>query len=121
MNHLETQISRFLEYLLIEKKYSNATISSYQNDLNTFSDFCNQKKKELDSISKEDLKDYLSYLNKKYQNDKTIAHHITSLRSFYKFLMIEHQLEKNPISSLELPKIKKTLPTVLSVEEIEKL
>ena len=64
MNHLETQISRFLEYLLIEKKYSNATISSYQNDLNTFSDFCNQKKKDLDSINKEDLKDYEKGLEK---------------------------------------------------------
>lgn len=118
---LKTQISRFLEYLLIEKKYSDATIASYKNDLKTFEEFCKAKKKNFDSIKKEDLKDYLSYLNQKYQNDKTISHHITSLRSFYKFLMIEHQLGKNPVSYLELPKLKKTLPNVLSVSEVETL
>lgn len=119
---VEEQIERFLNYLLIEKKYSNATIMSYQNDLSTFQEFCNEnKKKNLQTISKEDLKEYLSYLKKKYDNDKTVAHHISTLRSFYKFLMIEKYIDKNPVSYLELPKIRKSLPHVLSMEEIDRL
>lgn len=119
---IEEQIERFLNYLLIEKKYSNATILSYQDNLKTFQEFCEKEKKSsLKEIAKEDLKKYLEYLKKKYDCDKTISHHITVLRSFYKFLMIEKYIDKNPVSYLELPKIRKALPHVLTVEEVNTL
>lgn len=118
---LEEQIGRFLNYLLIDKKYSNNTILTYEDDLNTFLSFCKEEKLELNEIKKEDLKNYLVYLKKQYQNEKTISHHITSLRSFYKFLLMEKILTKNPISGIELPKLKKTLPHVLSEEEVNQL
>ncbi len=118
---LEEQIGRFLNYLLIDKKYSNNTILTYEDDLNTFLSFCKEEKLELNEIEKEDLKNYLVYLKKHYQNEKTISHHITSLRSFYKFLLMEKILTKNPISGIELPKLKKTLPHVLSEEEVNQL
>lgn len=122
MNEFEDKIDDFLTFLLIDKKYSNNTIESYKRDLNKYKDFIiNNAKKDLNEIKKEDLKDYLSYLNSKQLDSKSISRNISSIRSFYKFLLTENYVVTNPIELIELPKIKKTLPTVLSIDEIDKL
>ena len=121
MQSVEEKVEEFLNYLWIEKKYSSHTITSYQNDLKTFLKFCEKKKKSLPELNKEDLKEYLKFLKDSYDSDKTISRHISSLRSFYKYLMIDKYIEKNPVSLIELPKLKKSLPQVLSVEEIDQL
>ncbi len=121
MREIEETIEEYLNYLLIEKKYSNHTIMSYQNDLTEFANFCKQKKKELYQLNKQDLKDYLTHLKHKYTSDKTISHHISSLRSFYKYLMISKYIDQNPVSLIALPKITKTLPQVLSEEEVDRI
>lgn len=121
MKALEKEIQRFLDYLLIEKKYSNATISSYRNDLSVFQTFCEKKHLTLETISKEDIHAYFQFLNQKYVNQKTISHNLTTIRSFYKYLMITNQLKKSPLSEIHLPKVEKTLPHVLSMEEVDKL
>lgn len=119
MNEIEEQKRGFLNYLLIEKKYSTNTIASYSHDLDIFSEF--MKNKKLKQIETNDLKNYLAYLKSLNLSEKSIAHNITALRSFYKYLTIEKFVDKNPILLIDLPKIKKTLPSVLSYEEINKI
>ncbi len=118
---IEMEIDRFLNYLLIDKKYSKNTFLSYKNELHHFLEFCKKEKKDLSDITKEDLRKYLNVLQKKYSSDKTISHHITTLRSFYKFLLIEKVVTENPVSLIELPKQRKSLPKALSLEEIDTL
>lgn len=115
---IDTYIDEFIEYLIIDKKYSENTIKSYNNDLNKFK---NYNKKTINNIDETDIKNYIKYLNKENNDTKTISHNISTLRSFYKFLLIEKKVKKNPMEYIELPKTKKSLPKTLSIEEIDKL
>lgn len=122
MDEFQDKIDDFLTFLLIDKKYSNNTIESYKRDLNKYKDYVvNELNESLNEVKKEDLKHYLVYLNAKQLDSKSISRNISSIRSFYKFLLTENYVVTNPIELIELPKIKKTLPTVLSLEEVDKL
>ena len=119
MSTIDTLINEFTEYLLIDKKYSENTINSYKNDLKKFQNyFINTT---IDKINEQKIKEYLKNLNKENNETKTISHNISTLRSFYKFLLIEKKINKNPMEWIELPKIKKTLPKTLSIDDINKL
>ena len=112
-------IEEFKTYLFIDKKYSPNTILSYKNNLNKFMIYFNNK--DINSITKEDLKEYLFSLKKEKLSSKTISHQISVIRTFYKFLLINKYVSKDTSSILELPKVKKTIPTVMTPEEIDKL
>jgi len=117
MDKLNIFINEFINYLLIDKKYSNDTILSYRNDLEKFYIFF--KGKDFDKIKKEDVRNYLVFLKNENLSNKSIAHNISVLKSFYKFLMINKFVINNPTVFIDTPKIKKTLPNVLSVEEVD--
>ncbi|MDD2435131.1 MAG: site-specific tyrosine recombinase XerD [Bacilli bacterium] len=113
---MDKLIKEFKNYLLIDKKYSNNTIMSYETDLKKYATFF--KDKPLMEIKNTDIKDYLKYLNSLKLSDKTIARNISSIKSFYKFLLIERYVTDNPLELIDLPKIRKSLPSVLSIEEV---
>lgn len=110
-------INDYLDYLLIDKKYSDNTIMSYRENLEQYNIYM---KKNLLNITRKDIMNYLVYLNKKH-NDKTVAHNLTVIREFYKFLLIEGKIKDNPCELIEAPKLRKTLPKILSKEEINKI
>ncbi|MBQ2946794.1 MAG: site-specific tyrosine recombinase XerD [Bacilli bacterium] len=116
MSKLNDLIDEFLRYLLIDKGYSKNTIESYKRDLDKFLGY--NKNKTIDNISNDDLKKYIKYLNDNGLNEKSIARNISSLKSFYKFLVISKYISSNTSDSLYLPKIKKNLPSTLTEEEI---
>ena len=108
----------FINYLIIDKKYSEATTNSYRTELEKFYKYFNKK---VQDITKADLKNYIKFLDKEKLSEKSIAHNISVLRSYFKFLVIEKKINENPSLFIELPKIPKTLPNVLSIEEVDKL
>ena len=114
--NLKELIEEFLRYLLIDKGYSNNTIESYKRDLDKFLEF--NKNKDINNITNEDLKEYIKHLNNKNLNEKSIARNISSLKSFYKFLIINKYINSNVSDILYLPKIKKSLPNILTEEDI---
>ncbi len=112
------EINEFCDYLLIDKHYSNNTIESYKRDLIKFYDY---NKKDIKNIDKDDIKSYLKYLNDNKMDERSIARNISSLKSFYKFLIINKIIKNNPVESISLPKLGKKLPNTLSEEDINKL
>jgi integrase/recombinase XerD len=114
---LSDYIKDFLNYLLIDKKYSNNTISSYERDLSKYLLFIKDKK--IENINSNDAFNYLKSI--KALKDRSISRNISTLRSFYKYLMIEKVVTKSPFELIELPKLGKKLPRVLSEEEVLKL
>lgn len=111
-------IDEFLEYLLIDKHYSQNTIDSYKNDLVKFLDFMN---KSLLDINKDDVKKYLKKLSEDNLDEKSIARNISALKSFYKFFMIQKKIQDNPLDAISQPKLGKKLPNTLSEDEVDKL
>lgn len=121
MNKFEEDIDEFLSYLKIDKKYSINTINAYKNDLEKYYRFMQSKNKNIDNITKKEIEGYLKYLNEEKLSMSTISHNISTIRSFYKFLAIDKNLKNSPIELIELPKLKKRIPKVLSEEDINKL
>ena len=119
MNNINECIEKFVEYLIIDKKYSENTVKSYKNDLKKFKNYF--KNTNINNISERHIKNYLKKLKDDNNDNKTINHNISTLRSFYKFLLIEKTIKNNPMEYIEMPKTKKTLPKTLSIEEIDKL
>lgn len=119
MNNINECIKKFIEYLIIDKKYSDNTVKSYKNDLKKYETF--MKNINIQNIKENHIKKYLKYLKENNNDNRTINHNISTLRSFYKFLLIEKIIKDNPMEYIEMPKTKKTLPKTLSIEEIDKL
>ena len=118
MNNIEEHLNKFIEYLIIDKKYSENTVKSYHNDLKKFQIFFNTN---ISNIKEKHIKEYLKHLKETGNDYRTINHNISTLRSFYKFLLIEKVIKENPMEYIEMPKTKKSLPKTLSIEEIDKL
>ena len=115
---MEKEIENFIEYLIIEKKYSKNTVSSYERDLKKFSNKLNNKK--INEITRKDIQNYLKDLNKDH-NPRSTSRNISTLKSFYKYLKINKIVKVNPMDQINNPKTKKALPKILSEEEINDL
>lgn len=113
------KIDDFKNYLLLEKKYSQNTISSYERDLIKYKNYF-EDKKNLNNITNKDIKEYIQYLNKE-ESANSVARNISCLKSFYKFLLIDKYIIKNPLENITPPKLKKILPKVLTEDEVDKL
>lgn len=108
----------FSIYLLIDRKYSDNTNLSYIEDIKKFLLYLKIKP---DRITDDDVFNYLKYLDSEKINNKTIARNISSLKTFYKYMNITEKMNYNPMDRIELPKITKSLPNVLSLDEIDSL
>lgn len=110
-------IIEYKKYLLIDRKYSNNTISSYMNDLKNYNKFINN---DIKKVTKQQI---LSFIEEEKNNksDKSVAHTLTVLRNFYNYLEKENIIKDNPTTKIDLPKLRKTLPNVLTNEEINKI
>ena len=115
---MEKQIEMFINYLLFEKKYSENTVKSYNRDLIKFKEYF--KNKNASNITKKDIQKYIDHLNKNLE-PRSISRNISTLKSFYKYLKINKIVDQNPMDTINNPKTKKTLPKVLSEEEVNKL
>lgn len=118
MNNSNTK-EEFKSFLFVDKKYSENTINSYLNEYDKFSNFFNNK--DVSKITTNELEEYLSYLKKNNLSSRSISHNISVIRTLYKFLLINKYIEKDIAVFLELPKLKKALPKVLTIEEVDKL
>ncbi len=110
-------IEEFIDYLRYEKKYSENTIISYQNDLKKV---CVFFKKDFTNLTKKNIQNYIQSLSKK-ESTSSVSRTISTLKSFYKFLEINKYTKNNPLGTISNPKNIKKLPKVLSEEEVDKL
>lgn len=115
-------IDRFLEYIRVERNYSLYTVSDYRNDIIEFMQYLEMEKfGTLEKFSNNAARYYLAYLNQKKLRTRSVARKMSSLRSFYRFLVNERICEVNKFAELSSPKLEKVLPKFLYLEEIDKL
>ena len=96
---------------------------SYLSDLKKLYQYFDIKGIEIypENIEYEQLKEFIEYIAEIGLSDKTQARIVSAIKSFYKFLIIENIIKKSPATFLEIPRLSRKLPTVLSIEEIEKI
>ena len=101
----EDAIESYKTYLILEKSLSSNSVEAYLNDIKKLAKYCADKHHVTtpDAISYDHLKDYLMFINEVGVTNRTQARCISSIRSFYKFLVFDGQLENNPTKLLEAP------------------
>lgn len=114
-------IRGYQNYLQIEKSLSKNTVDGYCRDIKKLNNFFNgnSDKKKIEEVNYQDFQNYLSYLNDLKINARSQSRVISSMRSFFKFLIIEKIIKENPTELLENPKTGKKLPEFLTIDEIE--
>ena len=112
-------IEEFKKYLLIDRHYSDNTIKSYINDLSIYMNYLDNNKLLYNKVNHNDIINYLKSINN--LNERTIAHQISVLRSFYKYLILENVIKVSPMENIDLPKLSKKLPNVLTIDEVDKI
>ena len=114
-------ISSFLTHAKVEKGLSPNTVSAYRRDLMKFCEFAQKRKLTLEGVSRDDLVDFLAGLYRQHLESKSVARHLVSLRNFFRFAQIQELIAADPTINLESPKIRRSLPGYLRLEEVEKL
>jgi integrase/recombinase XerD len=114
-------ISSFLTHVRVEKGLSSNTVSAYRRDLAKFNAFAQKRKLTLEAISRDDLVDFLASLYRQKLESKSVARHLVSLRNLFRFAQIQELIPEDPSVNLESPKIRRSLPGYLRLEEVERL
>ena len=121
-------IYQFIHYLSVEKNASPHTCRCYRKDLEGFEDFLKSSGMvltptgdvKIEKVDRIAIRKYLSFLHRKNKKS-SIARKLSTLRSFFKYLVREQMVPSNPAKSVSTPKVEKTLPTTLSVDEAFRL
>ncbi|GHT42916.1 hypothetical protein AGMMS49921_09400 [Endomicrobiia bacterium] len=98
------QIDIFEKYLIAGRNFSQHTLRAYSKDMRDFLSFLQKKRLHTFEAGKRDTREFLEELNKKTLSKATLARKFSSLRTFYKFLIINNLVKKNPLENMSGPK-----------------
>jgi integrase/recombinase XerD len=113
----------FETYLRLEKSLSDNSIEAYQNDVFKLEKYFTETGIDISpaKVTYTDLKAFLAWYGDNNKNTRTQSRVLSGIRAFFRFLLIEGEIEENPASLIESPKIGLKLPEVLSVIEIDRI
>jgi len=118
---MEDQIRDFTHFLIVEKGLAQNTIISYERDLKSYTQYL-KKVEQLDSfndVQRIHIVHFLGHLKEQGKSSRTLARHIASIRAFHQFLLREKASVHDPSVHIETPQLERSLPKVLSLEEVE--
>ncbi|MCK5336203.1 MAG: site-specific tyrosine recombinase XerD [Gammaproteobacteria bacterium] len=114
-------IEQFLDALWMESGLSQNTLAAYRNDLAGFALWLTQNKKELLQVTTVDIQDFLYVEFKSGKKGRSAARLVSSLKRFYQYQLRERRVTEDPSALVEMPKLDKPLPKIISEEQINDL
>ena len=120
---MKDSIDSFLNYLVVEKGYSENTINAYRNDLMTMAEFAEKEasSSSWSQFNRQNMLSYLLYLKERGYVPTTIARKIAASRSFFSFLLSEGIIKSNPTENMNSPSVGKALPKPIPIDQVRKL
>lgn len=120
---MKEYLKHFLHYLAVERGLARNTLEAYERDLTSFLEYMSDKQgiTTLDQVDRVHIVNYLMFLRESGRASSTVARTMTSIRSFFKFLVREQILAADPSIYMDTPKTDKKLPKVMNLEEVERL
>ena len=124
---MKEDIKSFLNYLRVEKGFSNNTTMAYNNDLSQLATFAGgaASKKGImpgwDGFSRQDMLSYLLELKDRNYAVTTVARKVAAAKSFFSFLTSEGKMKANPMDNISSPKVGKALPETLTLQQVREL
>ena len=114
-------VKGFLDYLNVEKGLTPLTVSAYKSDLIQFAEFLAARRRELAEARREDIRAFLSQLFANGVKDRSVARKLSTLRHFYKYLLLDRIIKEDPTLEIDSPKQWKVLPKSLALSEIDSM
>lgn len=121
MSNLNKTTKEFIKYLTNEKRYPETTISSYERDLDNYYGYIELKKIDYKNITKDEIRDYLKYLDDLNYSKNTVSRILSTLRHFYTYLVTNKITKVNQFKLIRNPKKEKKLPNFLQGDELQKI
>ena len=118
---MEAHIRTYLNSVRVEKGLADNTITAYRRDLEKFASFAQQRKLSTQHVQRRDVVDFLAMLYHRGLDSRSVARHLTTLRNFFRFALIEGYITEDPSATVESPKFRRALPDFLSLEEVDRL
>jgi len=111
----------FLSHARVEKGLAENTLAAYERDLKKFVAFCVKSATPLNKVKQDHVVDFLGHLYRAKLDSRSVARHLVSLRTFFRYALTEKLVKDDPTLNLESPKGWKKLPTFLTVDEVDRL
>ncbi len=119
---MKNDINNYIGFVTFEKRLSKNTVESYLEDLIKYMNFLNERGiNNTASIKTRDIELYLEKLSNEKYEITSIARKLTTIKNFHNYLYQRGYIKTNVTETIERPKLKKTLPKTMTVEEVDKL
>lgn len=120
---MELYMAAFMDFLAYERGLAKNTQAAYLRDLEKFNNYLknNTKIKKLADITKADIVNFLGWQLDEGISHASTARSLSTLKTFFKFLVLEDVVKVNPTSDIDTPRIKRKLPQILTIEEVDHL
>ena len=119
----QTSINDFKSFLRLEKSLSENSIQAYIHDIEKFVQFLNFFNYNISpvEVTFAHIKEFINWVNELCMSPRSQARILSGIRAFYKYLLLEDIIDNDPVALIEIPRIGKKLPVVLTVQEIDDL
>ncbi len=120
-NKEDSNLRSFLNYLLVDKGLSNNTVKAYEADISSFFQWLDNEDLKYKNLQEDHINQYISFLFKRKMRSSSVNRKISSIKSFYIFLVKRNFVKNSPLNDLVTPKQEKYLPESMSEAEVDKL
>ena len=120
-NREDSNLRSFLNYLLVDKGLSNNTAKAYEADISSFFQWLDNKDLKYKNLQEDHINQYISFLFQRKMRSSSVNRKISSIKSFYIFLVKRNFVKNSPLNDLVTPKQEKYLPESMSEAEVDKL
>jgi len=120
-NKEDSNLRSFLNYLLVDKGLSKNTVKAYEADISSFFRWLINKDLEYKNLQEEHINQYIAFLFQKKMKSSSVNRKISSIKSFYIFLVKRNFIKNSPLNDVVTPKQEKYLPESMSEDEVDKL
>ena len=120
-NKEDSNLRSFLNYLLVDKGLSNNTVKAYEADISSFFQWLDNEDLKYKNLQEDHINQYISFLFQRKMRSSSVNRKISSIKSFYIFLVKRNFIKNSPLNDLVTPKQEKYLPESMSEAEVDKL
>ena len=120
-NREDSNLRAFLNYLLVDKGLSNNTVKAYEADISSFFQWLDNEDLKYKNLQEDHINQYISFLFQRKMRSSSVNRKISSIKSFYIFLVKRNFVKNSPLNDLVTPKQEKYLPESMSEAEVDKL
>lgn len=119
---MREKIQQFLDYITVEKGYSQNTLAAYRNDLSQFMAYLAGRASTWEEVNRDTILAYIMHMKAEQEYaSSTVARKVAAIKSFFHYMVNRGELGDDPTATLDSPKVRKRLPKSISIDDMERL